>query len=662
MQPNDPVSSVLSEGQTITLYAIWENIFTVKYDANGGTGATANQTTVAGKSITIKSASTFTPADHKQFKNWNTAADGSGTTYAAGSTFTPATISYGEEITLYAQWDDVWIMKFINTADNSTKTKNVIRGQSTKVAPETDFNRDNYAIKGWDTVTNDGSNNAGTVVYQYDQTIVPTDDMDFYTVWTTGTMLDTGTNVNEKLKRLAGNDGATFSTIDTNIQSIQRITTLPAGSLTTCDSNTVESNSVKIISNSASSAHPICAYYDSGVIYYYTDADIIYANSTSSSMFYEFRALSSAPGISGWNISKVMNMDSMFYNAGYNATPTFSLDLSNWDTSRVTTMEKMFISTGYSATTWSIGGLSNWDTSRVTSMKNMFQSAGYSATPTFSLDLSGWNTSKVTTMYQMFTSTGYKATTFSLIGLSNWDTSKVTIMSSMFSNAGYSAASWSIGDLSGWDTSKVTNMGSMFYYAGYSATTFSLIGLSDWDTSQVTNMDSMFCYAGYSATTTWSVGDLSGWDTSQVTNMSSMFDYAGYNATTWSIGDLSGWDTSKVTSMTSMFSSAGRSATTWSIGDLSNWDTSRVTSMNATFANAGRSATTFSLDLSGWNTSQVTNMGNMFVNAGYNATTWSVIIPQTNGNGINNTTSRIYGKTTSTYYGPPSGRSFTLAQ
>ena len=275
------------------------------------------------------------------------------------------------------------------------------------------------------------------------------------------------------------------------------------------------------------------------------------------------------------------------------------------------------------------------------------------------LDIADWDSSNVTNMYYMFYTTGVAANTAFSLDLSSWDTSNVTNMSYMFTAAGYNATTWSIGDLSGWDTSKVTEMSAMFSSAGYNATTWSIGDLSDWDTSKVTTMASMFYYAGRSATT-WSIGDLSGWDTSKVTNMQQMFSCAGRSATTWSIGDLSGWETSSVTNMGSMFAEAGRNATTWSIGDLSDWDTSSVTNMYQMFSSAGYSTTTFSIDLSGWDTSKVTDMNTMFSNAGYNATTWSVIIPTTNGNNINNTTSRMYGKTTSTYASPDSGKTFTL--
>ena len=303
-----------------------------------------------------------------------------------------------------------------------------------------------------------------------------------------------------------------------------------------------------------------------------------------------------------------------------------------------------------------ISGISDWDTSSVTNMSYMFQFAGRSAT-TFTLDLSSWDTSSVTSMNNLFTNAGRNATTWSIGDLSSWDTSSVTNMSYIFSSAGYSVTTFTL-DLSSWDTSRVTNMYGMFSNAGRSATTFTL-DLSSWDTSSVTSMSNMFAYAGYNATTF--TLDLSSWDTSSVTNMSNMFQYAGYSATTFTL-DLSSWNTSRVTNMSYMFQYAGHNATTWSIGDLSSWDTSRVTNMSLMFSSAGYSATTFTLDLSSWNTSRVTNMSYMFTSAGYSATTWSVTIPQTNGGGISNTTSRLYGKTTSTYGEPDYGKSFTLAQ
>ncbi len=361
--------------------------------------------------------------------------------------------------------------------------------------------------------------------------------------------------------------------------------------------------------------------------------------------------------LSGWNTSQVTNMSSMFNKAGYSAT-TFNLNLSGWDISKVTNMNKMFCYAGQNATTWYIGNLSEWNPAQVTDMGYMFYYAGQNATTWNIGDLSGWNTSQVTDMRYMFSYAGFKATTWNIGDLSGWNTSQVTNMSYMFQRAGFSDTTFNL-NLSGWNTSKVTNMSYMFEFAGHYATTWNIGDLSEWDTSKVTNMSDMFSDAGYKATT-WDIGDISGWDTSKVTHMSDMFNWAGCNATTFSL-NLSGWDTSQVTNMSGMFNYAGEKATTWNVGDLSGWNTSRVTNMSYMFQRAGVRATTFSLNLSGWDTSQVTNMSGMFNEAGYSATIWYITIPKTNGNGINNDTTHMYGKNTSTYTVPPDSRTFTLA-
>ena len=307
---------------------------------------------------------------------------------------------------------------------------------------------------------------------------------------------------------------------------------------------------------------------------------------------------------------------------------------------------------------WNLAGLK---TDNVTNMSYMFSSAGYNAT-TFTLDLSSWNTEKVTNMHGMFAYAGYNATTWSVGDLSNWNTANVTNMSSMFEYAGYNATTWSIGDLSAWNTANVTNMSSMFYCAGYVATTWSVGDLSNWNTANVTNMSSMFAGAGRNATTF--VLNLSSWNTASVTDMSYMFQQAGYSATTWSVGDLSSWNTAKVTNMEGMFQYAGYSATAFAL-DFSSWNTANVTNMSSMFSYAGRNTNTFTIDLSSWNTSSVTNMSSMFGGAGYSATSWSVTIPRTNGassNPISNTTTNLYGQTTSVTVTPLSGKSFTLAQ
>ncbi len=76
-----------------TLYAQWNA--TVTFDANGGTGSMAAQTSTAAAAL---SSNAFTRVG-RSFAGWNTSADGSGTTYADGATY-----SFAAAVTLFAQW------------------------------------------------------------------------------------------------------------------------------------------------------------------------------------------------------------------------------------------------------------------------------------------------------------------------------------------------------------------------------------------------------------------------------------------------------------------------------------------------------------------------------------------------------------------------------
>ena len=72
--------------------------YSVTYNANGGTGAPSAQTKWQGESLKL-SSSIPTRANYN-FTGWNTAADGSGTGYTAGQTYTG-----NAALALYAQWE-----------------------------------------------------------------------------------------------------------------------------------------------------------------------------------------------------------------------------------------------------------------------------------------------------------------------------------------------------------------------------------------------------------------------------------------------------------------------------------------------------------------------------------------------------------------------------
>ena len=84
------------------------NELNVMYEGNGNTGGSTDGSSVKyGNTVTV-AGNGFTKTGHS-FNGWNTSADGTGTSYPAGSTFLSKPASHGETLKLFAQWKaDKW--------------------------------------------------------------------------------------------------------------------------------------------------------------------------------------------------------------------------------------------------------------------------------------------------------------------------------------------------------------------------------------------------------------------------------------------------------------------------------------------------------------------------------------------------------------------------
>ena len=146
--------------------------YSVIYDANFGDNETAaDEENVTGTKATSKNitvdANMFSRPNY-YFAGWNTARDGSGTAYAAGSTIA-LTAANNSEV-LYAQWQeypkyDYIVTYYANFGANQTKAdgENVTQVYDTSKTITVDsnpFNRANYTFLGWATEAD------GEVVYQ----------------------------------------------------------------------------------------------------------------------------------------------------------------------------------------------------------------------------------------------------------------------------------------------------------------------------------------------------------------------------------------------------------------------------------------------------------------------------------------------------------------
>ena len=116
-----------------------------------------------------------------------------------------------------------------------------------------------------------------------------------------------------------------------------------------------------------------------------------------------------------WDVSNVINMRYMFFNA-----QQFNGDISGWDISSVQYIDNMF--NGAIIFNQDIG---RWNTSNVLGMSGVFNSA-----ENFNQNIGGWDTSSVTNMESLFRG----ASVFNQ-NIGNWDTFSVTDMAGMFAGA-----------------------------------------------------------------------------------------------------------------------------------------------------------------------------------------------------------------------------------
>lgn len=139
---------------TLTMYVSPKTSYAVSYNGNGSTGgSTSPQTKWYGETLALQ-ANGYTRTNYV-FKNWNTAANGSGTSYSAGANYTA-----NSGATLYAQWYAPYtITPNANGGTLASGCGNLVKVYNTAKtlwASSLNPTRTNYTFAGWNT------NSAGT--------------------------------------------------------------------------------------------------------------------------------------------------------------------------------------------------------------------------------------------------------------------------------------------------------------------------------------------------------------------------------------------------------------------------------------------------------------------------------------------------------------------
>jgi uncharacterized protein (TIGR02145 family)/uncharacterized repeat protein (TIGR02543 family) len=133
----------------VTLYAKWTQspTYTVTYSGNGNTTGTAPidpNAYLQGATVTVAANTGSLAKTGVTFAGWNTAADGSGTSYAAAATFAMGTAN----ITLYAKWTvSILTVKFNSNGGSAVDSQNVTYN-NTAAAP-TPPTQNGFIFAGW---------------------------------------------------------------------------------------------------------------------------------------------------------------------------------------------------------------------------------------------------------------------------------------------------------------------------------------------------------------------------------------------------------------------------------------------------------------------------------------------------------------------------------
>ena len=177
--------------------------YTIKFDANGGVGTMDNQSR-AYDDKTPLTTNAFTLEGYT-FKGWNTAADGSGTSYADENDSNLSSID-GETVTLFAQWQaNKYTVKFdSNGGDGRMEDQGRTYDDKAPLTTNT-FTFEGKTFNGWNTVA-DGSGTSYADEEVNNLSSTEGDTVTLYAQWTTntytvswknhdGTVLETDTDV-----------------------------------------------------------------------------------------------------------------------------------------------------------------------------------------------------------------------------------------------------------------------------------------------------------------------------------------------------------------------------------------------------------------------------------------------------------------------------------
>ena len=187
----------LTPGSTIILYAQWTPLRQIIYNDNcsyNNAGCATNTDTTnasswtkAGNRVTLGGESYFTTRAGYLITSWNTARDGSGTSYDISSRYTvPSDLTSPDQFTLYAQWSPVLTINFDSNGGTGTMISQSIPENSSKALTSNSFTSSSGYFVGWMTEESRVNNEViytNGATYTTPTTVIPGDSVTLYAKW-----------------------------------------------------------------------------------------------------------------------------------------------------------------------------------------------------------------------------------------------------------------------------------------------------------------------------------------------------------------------------------------------------------------------------------------------------------------------------------------------
>jgi uncharacterized repeat protein (TIGR02543 family) len=498
-------------GSVSTNYTLNWAIYTIHFDANGGSGVMSDQSFYYTEQKTL-TANSFSRAGYS-FDEWNTAADGTGTAYTDQQSVSNLTAIHGATIDLYVQWTPITYNITYDLDGGSVATANpTTYNVETETFTLNNPTKEGYTFTGWTgsngntpettlTIaqgsTDDRSYTANwtpnyTITYNLDGGSVATANPTTYSAMTPTFTLNNPTKEGYTFTGWTGSNGSTPETtvtIDQGSIGDRNYTAnwVPYAFTLSLGTNITASGIVAFILDGAN-------YYAPG-----TEISLTYSGTIPEGQYLVFE-VNGVP-ISGDNF--VMPAQNVEVTAVIQGQPY----IFNSTTGALTLVWGEFNKSNKWGDEVIASAVTSVTATNQVSFTGDCTSLFKNFTECTSMNLGDVNTDSLTNMNSMF----LFCSSLTTLDLSGWNTGKVTSMSSLFAGC----ESLTSLDLTGWNTAKVTAMYSLFN----GCTSLQSLDLSSWNTGRVRSMYLMF--DGCTSLTTIYVGE--GWSTEEVNSSDNMF-------------------------------------------------------------------------------------------------------------------------------------------